>query len=616
MATAPPQTKHSKAAGLDRTLRRLSSRLVAARAASERFVVWRTAIFVVGCGVALAGELLGFPAPGYALAVLFGVAFAELARRHGGLKGKIGQLRNWIRIKTEHRARISLDWSQLPAGADYGLPSNHPFARDLDLIGPYSLTRLIDTTVTAHGRRWLSDRLFGSSNNPETVADWQAIVRELAPRALLRDHLILAGSNPKGEPLDTDGLEAQLRAEPADSVRLRLLLTVGSVLTLSTFYLLVLEFGFGGPRLWTFSLAAHVIFYFLNAGRLAPIFGRAIDLGDRLERLTLLSSCLEGRRDLSAPALTRIAAPFQVSGRRPSDALRRVRRIVAGLSVRAHFLVHLGLNVAGPWDFYFAHRYETERRAISGAISDWLSALGRIEAASALALLADLNAGYSFPVFRPRGEIAMEATGLGHPLIGHERRVANDFSIRGAGAVALLTGSNMSGKSTFLRTIGVNLCLAQAGGPVCAETFSAGIFRVYCSVRIEDRLEEGLSYFYAEVKRLKQILDAAADKAADPVLFLIDEIFKGTNNRERVQGSLYCLRALTAQHGLGIVSTHDLELTRLADENPKITNYHFQESVTNRELVFDYRLRTGPCTTTNALRIMALEGLPVPPAEL
>ena len=170
----------------------------------------------------------------------------------------------------------------------------------------------------------------------------------------------------------------------------------------------------------------------------------------------------------------------------------------------------------------------------------------------------------------------------------------------------------MSGKSTFLRTVGINLCLAQSGGPVCAKTFSWTRLRLFCCIRVTDVLDEGLSYFYAEVKRLKVILDALQDTNPFPVLFLIDEIYRGTNNRERLAGSEAFLQALHHNRGLGIISTHDLELTRLAENNGHIRNAHFQESVQEGTLHFDYRLRTGPCPTTNALRIMAQEGLPVP----
>ena len=173
----------------------------------------------------------------------------------------------------------------------------------------------------------------------------------------------------------------------------------------------------------------------------------------------------------------------------------------------------------------------------------------------------------------------------------------------------------MSGKSTFLRTLGINLCLAQAGAPVCAGLFEWSWVRLATCIRVDDSLEAGLSFFYAEVKRLKSLLDETTDRSRTPVLFLIDEIFKGTNNRERLVGSRSYISALSQGHGFGLVSTHDLELTDLDKTVPRLRNVHFQETVVAGALHFDYKLKPGPCLTTNALRIMEMEGLPVPNGE-
>ena len=156
------------------------------------------------------------------------------------------------------------------------------------------------------------------------------------------------------------------------------------------------------------------------------------------------------------------------------------------------------------------------------------------------------------------------------------------------------------------------MCLAQAGGPVCAKLWEWSWMRIHSCLRVRDSLEEGLSYFYAEVKRLKKILLAVNNQESHPVIFLIDEIFKGTNNRERLLGSEAFIRELTAGYGLGLVTTHDLELAKLENELSSIANVHFQETVGGKELKFDYQIRSGSCPTTNALRIMAIEGLPVP----
>jgi DNA mismatch repair ATPase MutS len=257
------------------------------------------------------------------------------------------------------------------------------------------------------------------------------------------------------------------------------------------------------------------------------------------------------------------------------------------------------------------------QKQVGSLIPTWLDRLAEVEAAAALATFADLHPAYAWPAPQTTSSAGngtgaeITADSLGHPLIPVGRRVTNEFALRGIGHMQLVTGSNMSGKSTFLRTLGINVCLAQAGGPVCASRFEWTWSRVACCIRVDDSLEAGLSFFYAEVKRLKSILDATHNRAAPPVLFLIDEIFKGTNNRERLIGSRAYIESIVQDNGYGLITTHDLELTDLEKSISGLTNTHFEETVAAGALEFDYKLRPGPCPTTNALRIMELEGLPI-----
>jgi DNA mismatch repair ATPase MutS len=247
----------------------------------------------------------------------------------------------------------------------------------------------------------------------------------------------------------------------------------------------------------------------------------------------------------------------------------------------------------------------------------WLETWYTLEALCALVEFAVLNPGYTFPVLtgEKSGPI-IQSKNIGHPLIPYHARVTNSFEIEALGTVILITGSNMSGKSTFLRTVGANLCLAYAGSAVCAQTLQTLPFRLFASMNVTDSLNDGISFFYAEVRRLKALLDALESQHLQPLFFLIDEIFRGTNNRERRIGSEAYLRALAARYGTGLISTHDLDLVRLADEIPMLQNYHFREDVEGDRMIFDYRLHAGPSPTTNALRIMAQAGLPVDPSHL
>jgi DNA mismatch repair ATPase MutS len=287
------------------------------------------------------------------------------------------------------------------------------------------------------------------------------------------------------------------------------------------------------------------------------------------------------------------------------------------------------MNGILPWDIYFVRRLEQCRKEISGLLPAWLEVFAELEALSSLANFARLNPGFSYPVIdseTARKEVApepgrrgagsippmrLQAEHMGHPLISAQTRIRNSFILDECHRIALITGSNMSGKSSFLRTLGVNLCLAYAGAPVCAARLRTSLFRIFACMRIDDSLADGFSLFYAEVKRLKMLLSTVESHAGFPVIFLLDEIFRGTNNKERFIGSQAFIRALAKHPAIGAIATHDLELVKLADENGAITNYHFREDVEAGRMIFDYRLRPGPCPTTNALKIMAMAGLPV-----
>ena len=334
-----------------------------------------------------------------------------------------------------------------------------------------------------------------------------------------------------------------------------------------------------------------------------------------LDKVAEVIGIFEKRSFRRFPALQAMTDPWRYEERRPSVAIRQLARVCSGLSLKGNPIFHIAMHVVVPWDLAWTWYLQKVCNRLRPVLPDWILRLATIDAAMALATFAYLNPSYAWPHRRPEANVAdtgISGTSIGHPLIAHEQRINNDLTLEGLGRVFLVTGSNMSGKSTFLRTVGINLCLAQAGGPVCAESWEWSWLRMQTCIRVGDTLEEGLSYFYVEVKRLKNLLVAMGDHRESPVLFLIDEIFKGTNNRERLLGSEAFIRELTAGRGLGLVTTHDLELANLDKELSNLVNVHFQETVGDKELTFDYRLRPGPCPTTNALRIMAMEGLPVP----
>ena len=600
----------SRTAQLPRLIGRIERLIERGADASSRFTKARLAIFTAGllCSVTLFRS--GWYQTGNVTLAGFIIIFAVVAAYHNRLESRIHRLRLWKSIKSVHLARLGLAWAQIPPRPGEAPPS-HLYASDLDLLGPHSLTHLIDTTVSDRGRERLHAWLLTQPPESAVWAARQRLVKELAPRSLFRDRLVLEAQLAGEQEINGRRLAAVLD-HPIGFPRLNAVLAVQTVLATTTLFLGIAALLNWMPGYWMFSFAAYILIL-LQTDQGEELLEHAVGLHHEMERFGKVLAYLEQQANRTGSAVFATCAPLLDHGARPSRYVAQAARILHAISIKAHPLVHIAINALCPWDLWFAKRLQGIQEDIGKHLPTWLDRLAEVEAASALATFAFLHPEYRWPT--PVNEVRLSSTNLGHPLISAQSRIVNDLNLSQLGTIHLITGSNMSGKSTFLRTIGINLCLAQAGGPVCAATFEWSWSRLACCIRVNDSLDAGLSFFYAEVKRLKTILDETEDRKAPPVLFLIDEIFKGTNNRERLIGSRAYIKALSAGNGLGLVSTHDLELTDLEKEIPSLSNAHFQETVSAGALSFDYTLRPGPCPTTNALRIMELEGLPIPTAS-
>ena len=342
---------------------------------------------------------------------------------------------------------------------------------------------------------------------------------------------------------------------------------------------------------------------------ISNVFWQAIALNDEIRKISHTLLFLE-KYPFAANSLTsKLLSPIREQKDKPSRYLRRLLLLISLFGFRANIIIQILLNVVLPVDYILAILFTWNKDQIKQKMPTWLDCWYELEALNSLANFAWLNPEYTFPKF-VSDESILKANELGHPLISKKLKCNNDFHVEKTGDIILVTGSNMSGKSTFLRTVGINICLAQAGSVVNAENMTAQFMRLFTCIKIDDNLVEGLSYFYAEVKRLKQLLDDLDSKNEYPLFYLIDEIYKGTNNQERLAGSRAFIKSLCNKFGAGIVSTHDLDLTGLESELKTLQNFHFQEHIEKDKMVFDFKLRKGPCPTTNALIIMQNEGLP------
>ncbi len=552
-------------------------------------------LFTADAGAVQAG------AAGVAAVLL--AAFVVAARRHGRLDRTAKRWRAWRQIRLDRRARTARDWDRLPPPLDARAPADHPFAGDLQVLGPRSLHHLIDAAGTDGGRRRLAEWLLTTAPDAAAIADRQALVRDLVAARTFRDRLALTAR--LVGPVDTRAL-GTLAGQPDRVPALqRALVATGAALALTVG--LAVGFALGAiPPLFVFGYLAYALVYVVLFRDLTE----ALDEASTLERSLGALGRLFAVAERAAPRGERLEAllePFSDRARRPSAAVRRVERVVAALSVRQNGLLWVILNGLGPWDVWFTLRLARLQREVGAALPAWVEAWSTLEAAASLAEFADLNAA-PFPSVAA-GATAFRGERLVHPLLPPGVAVPNSFAIETAGHVAIVTGSNMSGKSTFLRTLGSNLVLATAGGPVTGAALAVAPMRLTAILNVADSVQDGISYFYAEVRRMRQLLDAVGEDDARPVFFLIDEILRGTNNRERFQGSRAIVEALAASgRALGVLSTHDLDLARIG--GAAFTNLHFRDDVADGVMTFDYTLHDGPSTTTNALRVMAAAGLP------
>ena len=585
-------------------LRRLDARADALRQRSQGLSRVRLAVVLTGVLAAVVvGNAVGRGA-GWAVALGALVVFLGLVRVHDRVEDGLSRLRLWRTLRARDLARLGRVWDDLgppPTPA----PQGHPYARDLDVAGPRSLLHLLDTTGTQAGHRRLRALLLGKDADARNERQHRA--RALVPRRRFRQRLEWLARQAAGgvNRRWSDGpVRAWLNTQP-DPTIVRWTVGLGA-LAATTVVLLVVSLATGGPWLWLYSLGAYALLYFAKYQSIGDVMQRAYDLERALGEIADVLRFTEADGAGRDPALAPLWAAFH-GDRAPSRRLDRLRRIVVAAGLTRNTLARIGLNLLLPYDLLLTLALDRLRADVAGLFEPWVDALAEIEALSALAAYADREPeAVVFPDLDPTDAL-VEADDLRHPLLGDA--VGNDVALE-RGGVLLMTGSNMSGKSTYLRAAGLAAVLANAGGPVPARSASVAPLRPVTSMRIGDVLQEGLSTFYAEVRRLRALLDVV-EADGPPALVVIDEMLRGTNNRERLAGAQGVVRALVGADATSLVATHDLALAELAEEHPEVRNAHFRETAVGDHLAFDYRLRPGPCPTTNALVIMRRAGLPV-----
>ncbi len=519
-------------------------------------------------------------------------------------------------------ARLTNAWMGRGISGDQFAAEHHPFAADLDVFGKGSLFEMICIAATASGRATLAHWLLHpeSARRDDVIARQEA-VSELRDRIDLREEMAVLASEVTGE-IESAHLEEWAAAParmPAGAMRAAALIlgcagAIAFVVALPKIIASLVQATrpdahFVAPA-WssTWPLIVVILLQLAFARALAAQTREVAAGVERAEpALALLARLLSRieRESFAAPRLVQLRAELDDAA---SREIERLRRFVALLDSARNqlFLPFAALLL---WKTNVAFAIERWRHDSGQKIAGWIAAVGEIEALSSLASFAFEQPSFAMPEI-VEGEPRFEAIEAGHPLIPGDRRVTNDVSLGGELRLLVISGSNMSGKSTMLRTIGVNAILALAGAPVCARSLRIAPMAVGASIRLHDSLQEGESRFYAEIVRIRQLVARAEGGA--PLLFLLDEILHGTNSHDRRIGAEAIVRGLVARGAIGCVSTHDLALAAIADAlAPRAANVHFEDHLEDGVMRFDYRMRPGVVQRSNALALMRTIGIEV-----
>ena len=536
----------------------------------------------------------------------FFVAFIILLRIHSGIDDRLTGLKAHKEVIERYISRLDGSWGDFPDnGADF-LPEKDTVSRDIDLLGPYSLYQHLSVAHTQNGRRKLAETISLKKSHREHIAERYEAIAELSEKKDFVEEFesISARIAKRRRRKELQYIEEKkLKLSPV----IPFLMVLVPLVNIITIILAVMGIIAPSYIIGVF-LICIIITYACSTIRdkfLYPIHVLGVSSRDYHQLLKRLSE-----EDFESKLLSDIKADA-VGKDGLINAIKKLCALSEADNISFNPLIHMVLNGFLGWDMWLTFIAAGWNRKYSGAITRSVEIIGSIEELSSLAVLSILNKTCR-PEFReidgdgPR----IDAVRLYHPLIGGGRAVANSASI-GHGTT-VITGSNMSGKTTFLRTVAVNMALAYMGAGVCAESMKLPYMRLFTSMRVMDDVAGGISTFYAEILRIKDMAEYIAgggDKDI-PAACFIDEIFKGTNSADRIVGAENAINKLSSGRGFVIVSTHDFELCSLKGADGKeVKNYHFEEYYEDGELKFDYKIKDGKCTTRNAKTLLKMAGL-------
>ncbi|MEI8198436.1 MAG: hypothetical protein WCG21_00090 [Eubacteriales bacterium] len=597
----------------------LSDKLTAKTTISNIYSNVRMALFLAAFISAGAFALLKQTAYASISFGLFAAAFIVIVIIHSKIKNQIALLNSLTSIQDEYQSRIEHRFDKLPDSGEDFRDRSHDFSDDLDLFGSRSLFHLITIAQTWFGRKTLAEYLVSAQRKDKSVEEIQLrqqAVQELSVKIPMLQEFQAAGRLSRQSAEDpTKLLEyAKKKAGEKPLVSFTLCLfsaAVSAAFAVTAVLSAVSVISYVYPALIAVFQLCLVA---LNYQKFKPVFASVEDFYFELTAYAELFEDLENAQVSSEILIETQNILLSRIGDKASSASARVRKlhkICLFMQVRSQPILFFLLNIFFLYDNYCIFFLEKWKKESGSKLESYMRALGTWEALASLTTLTFVYPECAFPTFRESdGTKASQAyfvsKRMGHPLIPVDRQVRNDFSL--PDGIALITGSNMSGKTTLLRTVGINAVLAYAGTICCSDYLLLGLMQIGSSMRIADDLGEGLSTFYAELLRIEKIITKG--RSEEPLLFLIDEIFRGTNSRDRTDGAKIVLKNLSRDWIIGIMSTHDYELCSLDFQSGvEISNYHFSESYDELGIHFDYRLTPGVSVSANARYLMRMIGI-------
>jgi DNA mismatch repair ATPase MutS len=528
------------------------------------------------------------------------VVFVLFVRWHARLFQKRVHLQNLIQIQHDELHAITGDFSNYASGSEF-IDTHHSYTHDLDIFGEGSLFQFINRGSTRGGKKLLADRLSSGLRTGDEIIKCQDAVKELTGKNEFRHEVQALAMEIDEHPDDQRQLQHWLR-QPSfifGKSSYRFILAVFPVITT---FLIVSAFFIDGISPFAF-LAAGLQWVFLGFHlKQVNIFHQYVSgKKNTLEKYARILMFMR-EETFSSPVMQSLAG-------QAADADQNVRQLASLLNAfdaRMNIITNLLVNSVLLYDLQCVYRLEKWKEENASQLMGWLETIHETEFLSSLGTFAFNHSNFAFPALND--DLKLSGIGMGHPLLSESERVLNDMHLDVRQSIMLITGANMAGKSTFLRSLGVNVVLALSGAPVCAKEFNCPLIELRSGMRTADSLKEHQSYFYAELDRLKSIMDDL--RQGKPLLILLDEILKGTNSTDKQAGSIALVKQLVNHHCLVLIATHDLALGDLEKVFPgRIMNYSFEANIENGQLSFDYKLKRGLAQKMNATFLMRKMGI-------